>query len=239
MSYGEIPIAVGAGFLSFLAPCVLPLVPGYLSAVSAVEADRLGEAGSALRVVRASVPFVLGFTAVFVGLGAGAAAVGGSVLRNQFLLEQVAGFVLIVFGLVFMGLLPWPERLLGAGLVQGARSRGSRFLLGGAFAVCAAPCIGPVLGSILVLAGNSSTVLQGSVLLFAYSAGLAVPFIVAGALFTRAMGLFRWLRNHYFAIQVTSGLILVALGGILFAGKFYVLRIYLNRALEKLGLGGV
>jgi cytochrome c-type biogenesis protein len=238
VSYGAIPVAVGAGFLSFLAPCVLPLVPGYLSAVSAVEADRLGEAGSARRVVRASVPFVLGFTTVFVALGAGVAAIGGAVLQNQFLLEQIAGFVLIVFGLVFMGLLPWPERLLGAGLLQGARSRGSRFMLGGAFAVCAAPCIGPVLGSILVLAGNSSTVLQGSVLLLAYSVGLAVPFIIAGALFTRAMGFFRWLRNHYLAIQIASGAILVALGGLLFAGRFYVLRIYFNRTLEWLGLGG-
>jgi cytochrome c-type biogenesis protein len=239
VSYGQIPVAVGAGFLSFLAPCVLPLVPGYLSAVSAVEADRLGEPGSSARVVRASVPFVAGFTVVFVGLGAGAAAVGGSILQNQFLLEQVAGFVLIVFGLVFTGLLPWPERLLGAGLLQGARSRGSRVLLGGAFAICAAPCIGPVLGSILVLAGNSSTVLQGSVLLFAYSAGLAVPFILAGALFTRAMGVFRWLRDHYLAIQIVSGAVLVALGALLFAGKFYWLRIYLNRALEWLGLGGI
>jgi len=238
MSYGAIPVAVGAGFLSFLAPCVLPLVPGYLSAVSAVEADRLGEAGSAARVVRASVPFVLGFTAVFVGLGAGAAAIGGSILQNQFLLEQIAGFVLIVFGLVFMGLLPWPERLLGAGLVQGARSRGSRVLLGGAFAVCAAPCIGPVLGSILVLAGNSSTVLQGSVLLLAYSLGLAIPFILAAALFTRAMGIFRWLRDHYRSIQIVSGAILVALGALLFFGRFWVLRVYINRVLEHLGLAG-
>lgn len=239
MSLAEIPVAVAAGFLSFLAPCVLPLVPGYLSAVSAVEAERLGDAGSSRRVVRASVPFVLGFSTVFVGLGAGAAAIGGSLLRNQFLLEQVAGFVLIVFGLVFMGLLPWPERLLGAGLVQGARSRGSRVLLGGAFAICAAPCIGPVLGSILVLAGNSSTVGEGSVLLLAYSLGLAVPFILAGALFTRAMGFFRWLRDHYTAIQIASGAILLALGVLLFVGKFYVLRIYLNRSLEWLGIGGV
>ncbi len=238
MSVAEIPVAVAAGFLSFLAPCVLPLVPGYLSAVSAVEAERLGDAGSSRRVVRASVPFVLGFSTVFVGLGAGAAAIGGSFLRNQFLLEQVAGFVLIVFGLVFMGLLPWPERLLGAGLVQGARSRGSRVLLGGAFAICAAPCIGPVLGSVLVLAGNSSTVGEGSVLLLAYSLGLAVPFILAGALFTRAMGFFRWLRDHYTAIQIASGAILLALGALLFAGKFYVLRIYLNRSLEWLGIGG-
>jgi len=239
VSLTQIPVAFVAGFLSFLAPCVLPLVPGYLSAVSAVEADRLGEAGSAGRVARASVPFVLGFTVVFVGLGAGAAAIGGSILHDQFLLERVSGFVLIVFGLVFMGLLPWPERLLGAGVVQGARSRGSRFLLGGAFAVCAAPCVGPVLGSILLLAGSTKTVAQGSVLLLAYSLGLAVPFVLAGALFTRAMGFFRWLRNHYTVIQVASGVLLVALGGMLFAGKFYVLRIYLHRALDRIGLGDV
>jgi cytochrome c-type biogenesis protein len=235
--YGEIPVAAAAGFLSFLAPCVLPLVPGYLSTVSAVDADRLGESGSALRVVRTSVPFVLGFSAVFVVLGAGAAAIGGSLLHDQFLLEQVAGFVLIVFGLGYMGLLPWPERVLGGGLLQRARSRGSRVLLGGAFAVCAAPCIGPVLGSILVLAGSSSTVLQGSVLLLAYSAGLAVPFILVGAVFTRAMGIFRWMRDHYLAIQVVSGAVHHAHGGLLFAGHFYVLRIYLNRALEKVGIG--
>ncbi len=238
MSTTQIPVAFLAGFLSFLAPCVLPLVPGYLSAISAVEADRLGDPGSAARVARASVPFVLGFTAIFVGLGAGAAAVGGSILHDQFLLEQVAGFILIVFGLAFIGLLPWPERLLGAGLVQGARSRGSRFLLGGAFAICAAPCVGPVLGSILLLAGSTKTVLEGSVLLLAYSLGLAVPFVLTAALFTRAMGFFRWLRDHYTAIQVASGVLLVALGALLFADRFYVLRIYLHRALVKVGLDG-
>jgi cytochrome c-type biogenesis protein len=238
MNAGEVPVALLAGFLSFLAPCVLPLVPGYLSAVSAVEADRLGERGTARRVVAASIPFVLGFSAVFVLLGIGAALVGGSLFHDQFLLEQVAGFFLVVLGLAFMGLLPWPERLLGAGLLLGARSRGSRLLLGGAFAVCAAPCIGPVLAAILVLAGDSETVLEGAVLLAVYSLGLAIPFVAAGALFTRSMGAFRWLRDHYTAIQVTGGAIMVALGLLLFFGRFYVLRIYLNRALEWVGLGG-
>ncbi len=191
MNATELPVALFAGFLSFLAPCVLPLVPGYLSAVSAVEADRLGERGSARRVVLASIPFVLGFTAVFVLLGVGAQLVGGSLLRDQFLLERIAGFVLVVFGFAFMGLLPWPERLLGAGLLQEARSRGSRLALGGTFAICAAPCIGPVLAAILVLAGSSDTVLQGALLLAVYSLGLAIPFVLAGAIFTRAMGAFR------------------------------------------------
>jgi cytochrome c-type biogenesis protein len=233
-----VAVSFGAGFLSFLAPCVLPLVPGYLSAVSSVEAERLGEPGASRRVVVSSLPFVAGLVSVFVLLGAGAAAIGLSFTRNQFLLEQVAGFVLIVFGLVFMGLLPWPQRLVGAGLVQGARRRGSGFLLGGAFAVCAAPCIGPVLGSILVLAGDSETVLEGSLLLAVYALGLAVPFLIAAAVFAPAMGLFRRVRDHYAAIQFVSGLVLVSLGGLLFAGEFWRLRVYLNRLFDSIGLGG-
>jgi cytochrome c-type biogenesis protein len=233
---GEIPVAFVAGFVSFLAPCVLPLVPGYLSTVSAIEADRLGQPGSGRRVVLASIPFVLGFTAIFVALGVGAALVGGSLLADQFVLEKIAGFVLVVLGLAFMGLLPWPERLVGAGLLQGARSSRSRVLLGGAFAICAAPCIGPVLAGILVLAGSSDTVAQGALLLGVYSLGLAVPFVLAGALFTRSMGAFRWLRDHYRAIQVVGGALMVALGLLLFFGRFYVLQVYFNRVVEWLGL---
>jgi len=236
VSVSEWPVALLAGLVSFLAPCVLPLVPGYLSAVSAIEADRLGQPGTARRVVVSSIPFVLGFSLVFVTLGVGAALIGGELLRDQFLLEKISGFVLVVFGLAFMGLLPWPERLVGAGLVQGARSRGSRILLGGAFAVCAAPCIGPVLAGILVLAGSSGTAVEGALLLGVYSLGLAIPFVLAGALFTRVMGAFRWLRDHYRAIQFVGGVIMVAVGLLLFFERFYVLRIYLNRFLERLGL---
>ena len=236
MTLSSIGAAFLAGLVSFLAPCVLPLVPGYLSAVSAVDADRLGERGTARRVVVSSLPFVLGFTVFFVLLGVGAALVGGRLFSNQLLLEKVSGFVLVVFGLAFMGLLPWPERLLGAGLVQGARSRGSRVLLGAAFAVCAAPCIGPVLASILVLAGSTESALEGAALLGVYSLGLAVPFVLAGAVFTRAMGAFRWLRDHYRAIQFAGGVVLVALGLLLFFERFYWLRIYLNRFLDWLGL---
>ncbi|TML21529.1 MAG: cytochrome C biogenesis protein [Actinobacteria bacterium] len=236
MGFGAVPVALLAGFVSFLAPCVLPLVPGYLSAVSAVDADKLGQPGTARRVVVSSVPFVLGFTVFFVLLGVGASIVGGSLFDDQFLLEKIAGFVLVVFGLAFTGLLPWPERLLGAGLVEGARGRGSRVLLGGAFAVCAAPCIGPVLAATLVLAGSSDTVAQAALLLVVYSLGLAIPFVLVGALFSRSMGAFRWLRDHYRAIQVTGGATMVALGLLLFFERFYVLRVYFNRLLNRFGL---
>ena len=236
MSATGLLFAFLAGFVSFLAPCVLPLVPGYLSAVSAVDAERLGQAGMSRRVVASSIPFVLGFTAFFVLLGVGAGLVGGRILSDQFVLEKIAGFVLVVVGFAFMGLLPWPERLLGAGLLQSARGRGSRFLLGGAFAVCAAPCIGPVLASILVLAGSTESIAEGALLLAVYSLGLAVPFVLAGALFTRAMGAFRRLRDHYRAIQAVGGAVLVALGLLLFFGRFYWLQVYLNRFLEWAGL---
>jgi cytochrome c-type biogenesis protein len=232
---GRIPVAFLAGFLSFLAPCVLPLVPGYLSAVSAVEAGRLGERGVSRRVVVASLPFLAGFTLVFVALGAGAGALGGLLTwRSQ---QQIAGFVVIVFGLAFMGLLPWPERLLAPELVAGARRRGSAVLLGGAFGVCAAPCIGPVLAAILVLAAERST-LEGSILLLAYSAGLALPFLLAGIAFARSMSAFRWLRDHYTAIRVVSGAAMVALGLMLFFDRFYLVRVYLNRAFEAVGIEG-
>lgn len=224
-----------AGFVSFLAPCVLPLVPGYLSAVSAVDVGELGQRGTARRVVVASLPFVAGFSGVFVALGAAAGAIGS--LLGQRSLEEIAGFVVIVFGLAFVGLLPVPERLLAPGLVTGARRSGSSVLLGGAFAVCAAPCVGPVLGATLALASSSSGVPRAAALLLAYSLGLALPFLLAGVAFAQVMGASRRLRDHYTAIRVVSGACLVAVGALLFFDRFWWLRVGVNRALDAVGLG--
>jgi cytochrome c-type biogenesis protein len=232
---GRIPVAFVAGFVSVLTPCVLPLVPGYLSAISAVEANRLGERGVARRVVVSSLPFILGFTLVFVLLGAAAAAIGGVVSPDRQL--EIAGLVLVVLGFVFMGLLPWPERVIAPGLLTGAHRQGSSFLLGGAFAVCAAPCIGTVLAGILVLAADSRTVVRGSLLLIAYSAGLAFAFLLAGIAFARAMAVFRWVRDHYLVIQRVSGAVLVVLGLLLFFHRDWWLRVALNSALDAVGLG--
>jgi cytochrome c-type biogenesis protein len=230
----RIPIAFAAGLLSVLTPCVLPLVPGYLAAISAVEPGRLGERGVGRKVVLASLPFVLGFTVVFVVLGAGAAAIGS--LLDKRLQAEFAGFCLVVIGLAFVGLLPLPERTLAPGLLSGAQRRGSSLLLGGAFAVCAAPCIGAVLGSILVLAGSVGSIARGVILLVAYSAGIGVAFILAGVAFTRAMASFRWVRDRYRLLQVGGGSILVALGLLLFFGRYWWLNVALNRALESVGL---
>src|SRR5919206_3741348 len=210
----KVPVAFLAGLVSVLTPCVLPLVPGYLSAVSAVEVDCLGERGVGRRVVAASVPFIAGFTLVFVVLGAGAAAIATVVAKTT--QTQIAGFALVVIGLAFIGLLPWPERAVAPGLLQRARRGGSALLLGGAFAVCAAPCIGTVLASVLVLASSSGTVLRGIVLLLAYSLGLGAAFVGAGVAFAHAMRAFRWVRSHYDALRIASGTVLVALGLLLF-----------------------
>jgi len=230
----RLAVSFAVGFASVITPCVLPLVPGYLAALSGIEAGRLGGPGTARRVVTSSLPFVFGFTVVFVALGAGAAAIGGVVSGNA--QNQIAGFVLVVLGLAFMGLVPVPERMMAPGLLTGARRRGSGALLGGAFAVCAAPCIGTVLAAVLVLASNTGTVLKGAILLAAYALGLAAAFLLAGVAFARAMGAFRWMRDHYTVIQVVSGALLVALGLLLFFHRDWWLHIMLNRALIDLGL---
>jgi cytochrome c-type biogenesis protein len=151
-------------------------------------------------------------------------------------LQEIAGFVVVVLGLAFAGLLPFPERLVAPALVGAARRRGSSVLLGAAFAICAAPCVGPVLASILVLAGNTSTAAQGSALLLAYSIGLAVPFVLSGVAFTRAMGLFRRLRDHYATVRAASGVVLVAIGLLLFFDRFWWVQAGLRRLLDALGL---
>jgi len=230
----RLPIAFLAGFASVITPCVLPLVPGYLSALSGIEGGRLSERGAARRVVAASTPFILGFMVVFVVLGAGAAAIGN--VFSQRAQTEIAGFVLVVLGLAFVGLLPVPKRVVAPGLLSGARRRGSGALLGGAFAVCAAPCIGTVLAAVLVLASNTGTVLRGAVLLAAYALGLGAAFIAAGIAFTRAMSAFRWLRDRYTLIQVVSGIVLVALGLLLFFHRDWWLHVAVNRVLDGIGL---
>jgi len=228
----QLPVAFAFGFISIVLPCVLPLVPGYLSAVSAIEAGRLGEPGVGRRVALASLPFIAGFTTVFVILGAGVAAIGG--VLNARTKNELAGFLLIVIGLGFIGLLPWPERSVAPGLL--ARVRGSSILLGGAFAVCAAPCIGAVLGAILTLAAKSGTVASGVVLLAAYSLGLGAAFVLAAVAFTKAMGAFRWVRDQYRVIQIAGGVTLVALGLLLFFDRSWWLNVAVNRVLESVGL---
>ena len=231
----KLPIAFLAGLLSVVTPCVLPLVPGYLAAMSSIEVGALGKPGSARRIVLGSVPFIAGFTIVFVVLGAAAAAIASVVPKAT--QTEIAGFVLVVIGLAFAGLLPWSERTFAPGLLQGARRTGSGVLLGGAFAVCAAPCIGTVLASVLVLASSTGTIARSVVLLAAYSLGLGAAFVFAGIAFARAMRAFRFVRDHYGAVQIASGATLVTLGLLLFFHRDAWLRAGLNQLLSQVGLG--
>jgi cytochrome c-type biogenesis protein len=226
---GQIAVAFFAGLVSVAAPCVLPLVPGYISIVA-------GRSPTPRRVLAGSVSFVLGFTVVFVVLGSAAAALG-SVLPPDRRIE-LAGFLLIVFGLAFAGMLPWPERMIMPGLLVRARD-GSNALLGAAFAVCAAPCVGAVLGSVLVLASATGTVTKGIVLLTAYSLGLAGAFLLVGVAFARAMSGFRLLRDNWVKLRVVSGLVLVALGLLLFFHREWWLYVGVLRILDAVGLGDV
>ena len=211
--------------------CALPI----FSAVSAVEAQRLGDPGVGRRVALASLPFILGFAIVFVALGAAANLIA-QVVSDQ-TKQALAGFILVVAGLAFMGLLPWTDRLVAGGLIQGARRRGSRVLLGGAFAICAAPCVGPFLAEAFAAASNSSTVVRGSAWLLAYSAGLGLAFLLVAVFFVRGMAFFRWMRDHYRLFSLVAGVILVALGLLLFFDEFYRVQIYTHRVLEAIGLG--
>lgn len=231
----QLAVAFFAGVVSVITPCVLPLVPGYLSIVSAVEPDRLGEPGASRRVFVGSLPFIAGFTVVFVALGVASAAIARVISPS--LQNEIAGFILVVVGLAFLDVLPIPKQLVGVGLIGGARRSGSRALLGAAFATCAAPCIGPVLAGILVLAGGSSEVVKGAILLFAYSIGLGAAFLLAGVSFAKAMGAFRWLRDHYRLISAAGGVVLVALGLLLFFDRFWWLRAGFNHVLNWFGLG--
>ena len=224
---GQLLAAFLAGVVSVAAPCVLPLVPGYLSVVS-------GGSPTPRRILAGSVPFVLGFTVVFVALGAGAAALGSALAPQRRI--ELAGLLLVVFGLAFAGLLPWPERMVAPGLVARARN-GSSALLGAAFAVCAAPCVGAVLGSVLAIASATGTVARGMVLLTAYSLGLAGAFLLVGLAFARALESFRFVRDNWRYLRIASGLILVALGLLLFFHREWWLYVGLRRLLEAVGLG--
>jgi cytochrome c-type biogenesis protein len=222
-------VAFAAGLVSFSSPCVLPLVPGYLSFVSGVGFDELGVRPQ--RVVTSTAAFVTGFTAMFVAFGAGSAWFGNALLANRRPLEIAAGVFVIVAALLFVGL-PLPrvlaaERRLHVGAGGGGLATSA--VTGVAFAVGWTPCVGPTLAAILTLSAAGSGAAEGAVLLAAYSLGLGVPFLVFGLVFTRALGLVRWLQGHWRAVTLTSAALLVTFGVLLVTGDLVELTTRLAR----------
>ncbi|MEV4947595.1 cytochrome c biogenesis protein CcdA [Streptomyces sp. NPDC053755] len=212
-----LPIAVLGGLVSFFSPCVLPLVPGYLSYVTGVTGTDLAEARRGRMAVGASL-FVLGFSAVFVSGGALFGYFGWTLQEHRDVLGKVLGVLMIVMGLFFMGLMPWAtqrefriHRKPAAGLVGAP-------LLGALFGIGWAPCIGPTLAAVNALATEQASAGRGALLTFAYCVGLGLPFILAAIAFRKALGAFGWVKKHYAWVMRIGGGMMILTGLLMLTG---------------------
>jgi len=232
---GHLPLPIAAfvaGLASFLTPCVLPLVPGYVSLISGVGIEELkSQQASVLRkVMLNSLAFIVGFSIVFVTLGALSTAVGQLASQYKSLLAQVAGVIVILFGLHLTGILRInalysDKRLHG---LKGASTLWGAFVIGFAFAFGWAPCVGPILAVILGFAAAQDSVAKGILLLSIYSLGLAIPFLLTSLGIERFLAFYSRFRSHLHKVEVASGVLLIALGGLLIFGKFTVLSRYFS-----------
>jgi len=224
--------AFAAGILSFLSPCVLPLVPGYVSLISGASVEDLQNEDRRLlgTVMLHSVTFILGFSVVFIALGAVATGIGQLVNEYHNILAKVAGVVIIVFGLHLTGLLKIKALYMDKRMhdVKGGASAWGSFAVGFAFAFGWTPCIGPILATILVLAGAQETVFKGLLLLAVYSLGLAVPFLLTSLGVDRFLGFYTKFRRHLHTVEVISGVLLIAVGVLIFMNNLKLLSGYLS-----------
>jgi cytochrome c-type biogenesis protein len=231
--------AFAVGFVSFVSPCVLPLVPGYLSAVSGVSVTDMRQGSHKLsHVLWPAVVFCLSFTLMFVALGMTATGLGSTLRDSKATLDKVAGILIIAMGVFFL-LTPFVPRLNREwrpdALIRRAGA-GGPIIAGLAFAVAWTPCVGPTLASILAAASTSDTVGHGGVLLAFYSLGLAVPFLATALAFDRATTAFRWIRDRYLIVTAVSGCVLIAMGVLILTGELTQLNVQAQRALSDLGL---
>jgi cytochrome c-type biogenesis protein len=228
--------AFAAGFLSFISPCVLPLIPGYISFISGMTLEEMqgqgaaGAAASRRQVLTASFAFVLGFTIIFVAAGASASALGKFIYAQSPILEKVAGTVLIVLGLHMMGV--FRIRLLESDKrIHTQRKPAGPFgalLVGMAFAFAWTPCIGPILGGILAMAASRESVAEGMQMLAVYSLGLGVPFLLTSVAINRFFAAAARIRKHYRAIELVSGGLLILVGLLIFFDQFSLIAKYLS-----------
>lgn len=229
--------AAFAGLVSFLSPCVLPLVPGYLSAVAGIAPGELQQSNR-WRVLLPSLLFVASFSVIFIALGLTATALGETLRADQAVLQKLAAGFIIVMGALFLlapfvGRLSWEWR--PHGLIARA-PRGGPIVAGAAFAIAWTPCIGPTLGAILSAASLSSSEGHGAILLAFYSAGLAVPFLATAVAFQQLTGAFAWVKRHYAVIVAGGGAVLMAMGVLVWTGELFQLNIQAQQALSQLGI---
>ncbi|MEA2473114.1 MAG: cytochrome c-type biosis protein [Thermoleophilaceae bacterium] len=229
--------AFAVGLVSFVSPCVLPLVPGYLSAISGVSVAELADGERRAQVLAPALLFCLSFGVMFVALGMTATGLGQTLLDHRDTLRKIAGVVIALMGVLFVATLfvqrlnrEWrPESLLKRA------STGGPVVAGLAFAVAWLPCTGPTLGAILTAASTQDTVGKGGILLAFYALGLAVPFILCAVAFTRVTGIFRFFRDHWTAITLVSGVVLVAMGVLLYTNELT----QMNSWLQNRGVNGI
>lgn len=234
-------VALVAGFISFLSPCVLPIVPPYLAYMSGVSlSDMENVARGRQRAVISALFFVLGLSTVFLILGFTASAFGAFFLQNQTLFAQVSGVVVIIFGLHFLNVFRIPFLDQEARLDVGDRGGSSfgAYVLGLAFAFGWTPCIGPQLGAILSLAASEASMARGTVLLGVYAVGLGVPFLLAAMFITRAMGVMNRIKRHMALIERIMGVLLIAVGLALVTGAFTWFSFWLLETFPALSMLG-
>lgn len=223
------------GFISFISPCVLPLIPGYLSYITGISADQLENPTPKQRrlIISRALVFSLGFTIVFTILGATASSIISPLGAYRRSMELIAGVLIILVGLMISGALKssfmqtFEKRVNFTGTTSS--SLGS-FLLGMAFAVAWTPCVGPILGAVLFYAGSSGLASTGALLLLVYSLGLAIPLVLTAVVFSRMLSLFGWIKKRYHLIMALSGGLLVIMGLMLVSGQFS----YFNIAIQKI-----
>jgi cytochrome c-type biogenesis protein len=230
--------AIAAGLVSFLSPCVLPLVPGYLGAVVGVSPREL-DSVSVRRVLWPSLLFIVTFSTIFILFGLTATAIGSALVDNHALLDRVAAGVVIALGAFYLAAavaprlgLEWhPDWLLARA------GKGGPVLAGAAFAIAWTPCVGPTLGAILGVAGTSRSEWHGALLLAFYSAGLAIPFLATSLAFERTAGLFAVVKRHSGVVVFAGGFVLIAMGVLIWTNEYAVLNVQAQGALAHLGLG--
>ena len=238
-------LAFGAGVISFLSPCVLPVVPGYLSVITGLDItaandERGGGFAQSWPVARDTGLFILGFSSVFIGLGLSASAVGGLLFDNQLLLTRISGFLVFAMGLFLLGSVVtknprfYQEARFHPDL--GRFGRAAPPVAGVAFGFGWTPCIGPVLGSILTIAAATEGSLTGGTLLAAYSLGLGLPFLATGLFFSRLAGTFDWVKKHMQQIVIVSAISLIGFGVLLMLNQLIRVTTTLQDILRSVGL---